>query len=165
MSRRRTLYILTICAVFVAIGVLLVRRGSTSDRIVGWFELAFFGLGLLVIGWTLVSPPRLALCATDLRLSGNLWHRPTERDWLECGEFRARRIGAGLGRPTLVVYQTNRTNWRGLRSLNRAIVGGDESIAAGFGGLSAGELAQLLNRYRRLGDRLIARGSQGGPPD
>lgn len=151
MSRRVNVRLLLIAVAFVAVsGWLAFDSGSTrpASEVIGWISLVFFGACLIAILWMLVSPPRLALSATGFRLAGNLWHRPTERVWIECGEFRARRIGAGLGRPNLVVYRTTRTDKRPLRSVNRAIVGGDESLVAGFDGLSAGELAELLNRYR-----------------
>jgi hypothetical protein len=134
LSQARSARLICLAAVFVVIGTLLIIRGD----VFGWVTVGFFGLCLLVFVIRLIRPPTLEFNQHSFTLHG-AFSRERTRSWAECGRFRAWR--------SAVVYRTTLTNKRWWRRVNRALTRADESIPVGFGGLSATDLADLMNRH------------------
>jgi hypothetical protein len=82
--------------------------------------------------------------------------KPFRREWAACSPFAA----SYAGRTKVVVYSTTNPNHAALRKLNTALAGGDEALQAGFGGLSAERLAQVMNEHRNA--KLASLGDQAG---
>ena len=62
-SKRTSSLLLLIAAVFVAIGVGMLRD-PTQNPAIGYLEIIFFGAGIPIFGWRL-SPPDLLTVAPD----------------------------------------------------------------------------------------------------
>jgi len=130
--------------VFVAVGILLVSQGNWA----GWLSIVFFGLGILVFASELVSPSILTV-DQDGFTSRPAWPgRSARTEWTECGVFRTLDSTGGLGRQNMVLYTTAAGRGSRLGQANRQLVGGSDALRAGYAGLSAVELASLLNQYR-----------------
>jgi hypothetical protein len=52
-SRKKLFFVMVGCAIFVALGVFLLKDGKVEDRIAGVAGIAFFGLCLLAVIWQL----------------------------------------------------------------------------------------------------------------
>ena len=144
MSRRRSIRTLLGCSAFVAIGVVYVVTGH-GGAVWPWVAVVFFGLGAIVMAAEVTRPSTLTLRADGFIERPALSPRRLSRSWPECGEFVPAHVGT-----TMVTYASTRTDVARLRSLNRRLIAGaDEAIRAGYGGLSAIELAALMNAYRR----------------
>jgi hypothetical protein len=140
MPRKRMVRYLILSVVFVAAGVVILPQNAWA----AWSAIGFFGLGVVVFTVQLVHPSVLLLDDDGFEPHVLLRHRGSRRQWNECSPFAA----SGTGPAQLVVYSTTRKNLTALRAVNSTLGGGDEGVQAGFGGLNAAELAQLMNRYR-----------------
>lgn len=129
MPRKRWVRYVLLGLVFVAAGVVIV----SSNPIIGWACIAFFGFGTLVLAMQLVRPSVLVLDGSGFSTRVLLQQRPRERMWRDCGPFSEWTEY----RTELVMFTVTR---RGGLS--------DKSIQAGYGGLNAHDLAALMNRYR-----------------
>ena len=157
---------LLIAVVFVVIGVVfvifhppLVFNSSGLTEVVGAAAVMFFGvLGIPAIIYQLVKPQRLTVDDDGFAMTSPFKRFAIERTWTECSPFDVRQLTATRANQ-LVVWSTQRTDKASLRAFSRRMTGGgDESITPGYGGLSAKQLATLLNAYR---DRALQR--QGLP--
>ncbi|HEY6796437.1 MAG TPA: hypothetical protein VI248_17310 [Kineosporiaceae bacterium] len=105
--------------------------------------LAAVGLiALAAAGVALVRPPTLVVDADGLALRTPLGERWRQR-WSDCGEFRTWRgdVVVWTAAPEAARHPRSAATWR-----RRADA--DTGLVAQFGGLSATDLAALLNRYR-----------------
>jgi hypothetical protein len=121
----------------IAVGVGVVGGLSAGKAL-----LLVVGLvGLVLSAVSLLRPPTLVLDAEGVALRtplGERWRRP----WSECDEFRTWRTFVIWNSPAEAARSPRRAAaWR-----KRADA--DVGLVAQFGGLSATDLAALLNRYR-----------------
>lgn len=127
--------IMLACATAAGVGVVNgLRGGAVVLVVVG-------ALGLLLAAMALLRPPTLVVDATGVALRtplGERWRRP----WDECGEFRVYK--------GFVVWNSQAEATRAPRRAAgwRKRADADAGLTAEFGGLSARDLADLLNRYR-----------------
>jgi len=123
-------------------GAIAVGVGVIGGLSAGKALLAAVGLiGLLLSAIALLRPPTLILDAAGLALRTPLGVR-WRRAWSECGEFRPWRTFVVWSGDLEAAHAPRRAAaWR-----KRADA--DAGLAAQFGGLSAADLADLLNRYR-----------------
>lgn len=136
MSRRRSTLLLLLCLTFVAVGaVVLFAAGEAA----GLLAMIFFGIGALVILGQVVRPDRLDLTAQGMTLHPSLLGRRTTRHaWASCSPFRVIDV-----RTTLVGYSfVEATDPSGQPRTRTG------ALQPGFDGLTAQELAALLNAYR-----------------
>jgi hypothetical protein len=102
-------------------------------------------VGVLAVGLSAVAvlrPPRLVVDAEGLALRTPLGERWRQR-WPDCGEFRIWRgdVVVWTAADEAARHPRRAATWR-----RRADA--DTGLVAQFGGLSARDLAALLNRYR-----------------
>lgn len=127
--------IMLACATAVGVGAVSGFHGAAVVLVV------VGALGLLLAAVALLRPPTLVVDASGLALRtplGVRWRRP----WDECGEFRVYK--------GFVVWNSHAEAARAPRRAAgwRKRADADVGLTAGFGGLSARDLADLLNRYR-----------------
>lgn len=113
----------------------------------GWLTLGFGLVGIAVFGVTLVRPNRLDLSAdgfTTVTL-GRRWSVA----WSDCGEFGTWKDTFYAGSPTMVVFECRAPTKGGaaLKLAADALTGANAGLPETYG-MSASELAALLNRYR-----------------
>jgi hypothetical protein len=147
--------------VFVAAGAVIVisDQRHAADAVassgqppwIGWFGIAFFGLGALIFGIQLIWPNSLTLDEHGYTLRIRADRRVFSRRWDECGPFTTAPAGS-FGAPVrVVVYKAAHSASSQLGRLNLDLTSGhgNEALPASrFGGLNADDLAALLNRYR-----------------
>lgn len=142
-SRRRTLGLLALSGGFAFAGVLMV--GADADF--GWLVAAFGLVGTLVFAIMLVRPNRLELSQQGLTTVtlGRRW----SVKWSECGEFRASKIDYNVAAPSMVVFDCSAPGVRShvLEAAAEALSGANAALPETYG-MSADELAELLNSYR-----------------
>jgi hypothetical protein len=142
-SRRRTVGLLILSAVFAVAGVLMV--GADADF--GWLVAAFGLVGTVVFVIMLLRPNRLELSEEGFT-AVTLGRRWTVK-WSECGEFRPSKVDFNIGSPAMVVFHCNAPSVRGhvLEAAAEALSGANAALPETYG-MPAGELAALLNTYR-----------------
>jgi len=133
MSRWRSVRFLVISLAFVAGGIIILYRNpwvAWESIAVGWATIAFFGFGVIVFAIQVIHPSVLVMDAEGFEARFSFQRKDHRRSWQECSAFSTMTTGA----TKLVVYT--------------AKTGGDGAVQVGYGGLSADELAALMNRYR-----------------
>jgi hypothetical protein len=140
MPKRRMVRFLVLSIAFVAAGVVMLPQNPW----LAWSAIGFFGLGLVVFAVQIVHSSVLLLDADGFEPHVLLHRRESRTQWEDCIAFTA----SDGGPAKLVIYSTTRKDLSALRAVNSALAGGDEAVQAGFGGLNATQLAQLMNRYR-----------------
>lgn len=140
MPRRRAVRLLVLVGAFVAVGIVIVPQSPW----VGWSAIAFFGLGVVLFAVQLARPTYLVLDESGFQLQAPFQRSAMQRAWEECSRFTAQHIGGTI----MVIYSSARDDHVPVRKATQVIAGGDEGVQAGFGGLSADQLAELMNRYR-----------------
>ncbi|MCL2781263.1 MAG: hypothetical protein FWD74_07210 [Actinomycetia bacterium] len=131
-SNKRLSRFITVGAVMVAWIVCLTLLPSAFA---GWVGGVF--AALLVIGLGIVRPDGLQLTESGFTRWSPRSRWPRQRTWWECGEFRPHR------RWRRISYQ------RRLAVASEGVDERRERIPSGYGGMSAADLAALLNRYRQ----------------
>ncbi|MDQ1551383.1 MAG: hypothetical protein QOD50_805 [Actinomycetota bacterium] len=144
MSRRRVGLFSLVAMVFVVGGIFLASRGNW----VGWLGIVFFGLGLLVFASELVHPSILVLDHSGFTSRPAWPGRASRTEWTECSALHAVDTTNGLGRQNMVLYVSKVARRSTFGRTNLRPVGGSDGLRAGYGRLSAVELAALMNRYR-----------------
>jgi hypothetical protein len=141
-SRGKLLGMLLVSAVFVVVGVFMVRAGQW----LGWLPIVFFGLGMAVFALQLlpnssyirVGPDGFTVC-TMFRVHSCRWG--------DVGAFKVGRVGT----KEIVVFNFSR-QYRGPRRLARLnvdVVSAEAAVAAaGTWNVRIDQLADVLNRYR-----------------
>ncbi len=140
-KRSQFLLLAAICLAFVLIGVWMIARGEWS----GWFCCGFFGLGSLV---ALIS---LQPNASSLELTPegftvrSLLRRTGTTRWEDVSDFGVGRIGPNA----MVMFNFVDSYKRAvpIRWVNSALTGYEAALPDCYG-LPAGELADLMNRYK-----------------
>lgn len=113
----------------------------------GWLFAGLFAVLGLWHAANLVRPATLRLDGDGFALTDPI-RRRWRREWSECSAFITWGSFGLRKRPVMVMYSSGRYDRALLRFLNILLSGGDESISAGFGRLSATRLAALMNEYR-----------------
>jgi len=133
---------LLVSAVFVVLGVIMVRAGQWF----GWLPIVFFGLGMAVLALQLlpnssylrIGPEGFTVCTV---------FRAHSCRWGDVGPFKVGRVGS----KEMVVFNFS-PQYRGPRRLARLnvdLVGAEAAVAsAGTWNVRMDQLADLLNRYR-----------------
>ncbi len=142
--RRRFAAYLVVSVGFVLVSVI----GVTDGQAFMWFPLVSFGFSAAILALQLGSPTRLELTATGFTMRTAV--RARSFNWSDVSEFRTRRNQVA---GQLVVFDSDvllggRSRGRMYR-LGTAWQSGDWSFRARDYGMSADELAALLNRYRQ----------------
>ena len=110
----------------MAIGIILLPHNPW----VAWAGIVFFGLGDIVFVIQVIRPSLLVLDADGFQSRVLFRRSGYKRKWVDCSVFTPTSMGA----TKLVTYST--------------ATGGNEAVQTGYGGLSADQLADLMNRYR-----------------
>lgn len=139
-SRRKWLLIAAGSATFVALGSWLVTAGAS---VVGWMNIAFFGLCLLTAVWLLLVGGTLTLTQEGMQVRhlGRAW--PLLR-WTDCSDFRPWHFPAA---PALVVfaYTGRRLPWQpGMATRGTRTLTGSNAALPDTYGLAAADLADIL---------------------
>lgn len=151
--------------VFVGFGLLLgtgtmgfLGWMAVPARIVGWFAVAFFGLGVLVtVVQLLIKGSYLVLSRDGFQMFGIRKSRLIP--WSEVRVFTPytppnlasavlpRRINDLGPKMVLFDYRPEVKSFRRMRAVNRTLTGHDAGLADTYG-LKAEELATLMNDWR-----------------
>ena len=141
-SRAKTILLLLVALVFVAIGVFALADREWG---VGLSCTIFFGLGAVI-------------AAIQLR-PGAAYLRLTEEGFVVCSMFRAGalvpwnrvsnfRVGSlPLAGKKMVVYDSSSPTKRGLRQINRELIGASDGLPDNYG-MKYDALAALMNDWR-----------------
>ncbi|MGI8809890.1 MAG: hypothetical protein ACR2KK_19020 [Acidimicrobiales bacterium] len=142
-SRLRIVGLIAISAFFTAAGVLMVRARAEA----GWATLAFGLVCLAVFVFIFFRPNRLELSADGFATVtlGRRWNV----EWSQCGEFGVYKDEYTLGSTPMVVFDYDAPGKdHVLLDLTAiALVGSNATLPETYG-MSASDLAELLNRYR-----------------
>lgn len=143
-SRVRTMLLLVVSIFVLAIGVGVVATGEQG----GWWMIAG---GAALTGFLcllLVRPNRLELDDQGFT-TVTPFGRRSRVEWHDCGEFRVSRpdVDGSFRAPLRVVYDTEDSNRHGLALVSELVAGGSAALPDTYG-MSAENLADLLNRYR-----------------
>jgi hypothetical protein len=111
--------------VFVAVGLWMIGQVAW----VGWLSIAFGGVGALASLLELIAPSSLLLDADGFTSWKPLRPRRTHL-WTSCSDFEVALVSK---RQSLVAYSLDRHT---------------KYLSAGYGSLSASQLAALMNAYR-----------------
>ena len=140
--RKQTLYLL-LCLALTGMDVFVI---VTDGGIVGWFGLVFFGLGSLVFAVQFMPSASYLSLTTEGFIVSALFRKWPLIRWEDVSEFRV-----AAAPPTgmkMVVFDWHRSTKPRLRRINRALVGAGEGLPDTYG-LKPGDLAELLNRWRK----------------
>lgn len=136
MPRRRSALILLYSVLFVGAGVLLLER-NVFVAVLGFL---LGGAGCVVSILNLVRPQWLRLGPNEFA-SWQLF-RPTNRwEWTNCSPFSTVQISR---RQSLVAFTTE----GGVENPSKRAKDSEKYLNSGYGGLTAPELADLMNGYR-----------------
>jgi len=140
-KRLKYLLFALLSAAFVAGGVLMVRDGQR----LGWFEIFFFGTGLIVF-CLLLLPGSAYLKLDPAGFTFCSLFRPHSMRWYEVDSFATGRIGTNK----LVVFNFSELH-RGQQRLRKisSAISGYEAALPGTYGLKAEDLAALMNDWRQ----------------
>lgn len=136
----RHIMLVALSGIFVVLGLLIAKDHS----ILGWFTVAFFGLGVLVEIVTLVpgsSYLELSSSGITVRTLYRTWHV----NWSDVSDFFVSRVG-GRDMVCWNYSSSYSASLRG-RKISRSLAGVEAGLPDTFG-LSATELANLLNQWR-----------------
>ena len=139
MSRRRSALILVCAFAFAAVGFGLVSQVEWA----AWLAFGLAAFGILGSTMELVAPSQLRLDPAGFTTWRPVRPRDVRTPWADCDRFETIQVSR---RQKLVIYTV----------ANPARSGRDEEIrlstrylAGGYGGLSAVQLADLMNGYRQ----------------
>lgn len=155
MSRRRSAGMLAVAVAFAAVGVYWIAVGFLP----GWIVVAFFGCASLLWAAELVRPSALHLDTTGFVVTRPL-RRSHRRRWSDCSRFVAWGPTSSKRKPS-VMYSTDGNDKLLRRTASTLLWGGDEVVPAGFGRLTARQLAELMNQYREV---VVDRPADQPPP-
>lgn len=144
-SRGKTLLYLFASLVFVFASVFLIRD-SASDETGLWWGIAFFGLCALVFAWALVRPQTLMLDGNGFAVGGAFVRSPHHIPWQDVQGFYVYSLPRG-GKMIGYNFEPGARKDSALRSVARRL-GAEAALPKGWP-LSAEEMAELLNDYRR----------------
>jgi hypothetical protein len=145
-NRWKVLVLLAVSLVFTAIGVGMAADG----RWMGWVAVGFFGLGVVVFTVQLLPGSASLRLGPDGFVICSLF-RPSTCRWSDVARF-----GVGTVGPKRMVVFDFAPNARGsvaLRRLATALSGWEGALPDCYG-MSAEELAALLNAYKEAAGRL-----------
>ena len=141
-SRAKSLGMLAVCAVFVAILAWSAQADPGHDKALSVGGAVFFALGLPLFGWELYRPDRLTLGPDGLAWTG-LWRTRRYR-WTDLSAFSVMRI---RGSALIGFSQLDRPKANWLAAVNKGILG-QEGAFPGLWEISAQEVCDLLNAAR-----------------
>lgn len=119
----------------------------------GWWAVAGGAVLTGFLGLLLVRPNRLELDDQGFTTVTPLGRR-SRVEWRRCGAFRVHRpdIDGSFRAPLRVVYDTEDSNGHPLALVSQVVAGGSAALPDTYG-MSAADLADLLNRYRTAATR------------
>lgn len=128
--------LLAISCTFVAIGVWMIRDGNA----LGWFELAFFGVGALVFVIALARGMGLSLDEDGFTLA-TIW-RSSTFEWRDVSEF----VVGSAARQKMILFDDRPQG--NLSDINRRLTGHNCAIPAVMTSGSMQEVCDQLNAFR-----------------
>ncbi|MBO9514267.1 MAG: hypothetical protein J7549_09130 [Variovorax sp.] len=140
-SRRKHLLLLAVACAFVAGGVISLHAGHP---LAGWLGIVFFGFCALVFAAYLVpggNHLRLGAEGFTVRSLFRDWHVA----WPDTSEFFVARISGN--KSVCWNYSSTYSKYTRSRIIARGLTGAEASLPDTYG-LSADDLAQLLNQWR-----------------
>jgi hypothetical protein len=143
-NRLRYLLFMTSSAGFVAGGALMVREGDPM----GWAGILFFGAGVIVF-CVLLLPGSAYLKLDPAGFTVCSLFRAHSTRWYEVNSFEVGRIG---GRKLVVFNFSNLHRGQGFARKLSSAIGGYEGALPETYGLSAEDLAAMMNDWRQRGD-------------
>ena len=167
--RRVVSVVLNAALALIAIPLVLITWGYTTQEALSWLRAALFGFE---IGEVRISLARI-LFAIGLFLALVFATRLAQR-WLDAGVLRSQRIDQGIansihtavGYTGFIVAVLAAVSYGGLDITNFAIVAGALSVGIGFGLQSivnnfVSGLILLVERPVKVGDRISVKGQEG----
>ena len=145
-SRLRTTLLLIVSVFALGIGVAAVAGGEKN----GWLIVAVGALLTIFMCLLLLRPQRLELDEKGLTTVNPLGKRWSV-EWRECGTFRTAypvALGSSTHTSAQVVFECEESERSLARSLITHMVAGGSASLPDTYGMSAKNLATLLNRYR-----------------
>ena len=140
-GRAKWLGVFAICVSFVAIAVWL---GPSED------PMLYYGAGGFFLVCALVALPQMIGVGASLALDRmgftcRTLFKSFRREWTDCSSFAPARVGLN----TMVAFETRQdlASHPKMSELNRQVVGAAGALPDTFG-LSADELAELMNAFR-----------------
>jgi hypothetical protein len=156
-SPGKWLTILAGCALFVGVGVFMITSPAFFRRsylgvpadIVGWFDIVFFGLGVIVCVVALM-PGRSHLTLDANGFTVHSLFRSSTARWEDVDDFAA--VNMAVVHPTrkimLVGYNDRTQAQRSLARANMGLVGRNSALPDTYG-MTAADLAHVMLLWRR----------------
>ena len=140
-SVRRSLLFALLCLAFAAIGIwMIVSKGTWM----AWATTAFFGVGTLVLGSTLLPGSSYLELRGDAFTVCSLW-RAQSFQWRDVGPFKVGYLGPK--RAVLFDMAPEYHERTAARKAARMLAGSEGALPDTFG-KSADDLARLMNEWR-----------------
>ncbi len=130
-----------LCCFCAIVGTLFVMR---SGPVVAWVSILFFGIGVTLSTWQLISPSRLLIDADGFTVVQGF--RPHRTAWTDVERFAAYELMTVIG-PRFVYYNYVPSRRPAGAALNRAVSDFDAGLPDTYG-LPARDLAMLLEAFR-----------------
>jgi hypothetical protein len=144
-KRGRAIAPLAVSLLFVVSGLWLARDPAEYDRVLGYADAIFGGLGS-AISIIMLLPGNSFLKLDDVGFTYGLLFRKKFRRWAEVSSFTS--VNLGVSRPNMSVgWQLLPAYKSTARKINRAILGCDEALPHTYGDKDSLELAQLMNKW------------------
>jgi hypothetical protein len=152
-SRRKWLLVLLGCALFTAVGIVMVSQAAGG----GWFVAIFFAVGAIVAAFMLLpGAGALALDADGFQATSLFRRRRTR--WQDVTGFEAVQIPPSMQK--MIVFDDSKMTGRTIAKLNAAIAGHNAGLPDTYG-LLGDDLARLMTQWRQ---RAVAHPSEGVTP-
>ncbi len=143
-SVRRTIVLLVVSLVALGVSAAAAAAGERA----GWWGVIGSAVLTAFMCLLLVRPNRLELDERGFT-SISVLGRRSRVEWRDCGPFRTERpdVDGSYRAPLQVVFDTRESDGHRLALLGQILAGGSAALPDTYG-MSAADLADLLNRYR-----------------
>ncbi len=142
-SMRKTLYLLFVSAVFVAVGIWMIVAGENIT--IGWLCVVFFGLGIPLSIWMLISPVQVMLTEEGFVVK-SLWGRNFKCAWKDVDHFYIYKQSAAslVG----IVFSSTYHKQEIGRSIAKSVSGHEAALPNGLT-VSSEKLCELMEDWRQ----------------
>lgn len=139
-SRLKSTLFGLICLIFVLMGIWILS--DPENALMGWFTIAFFGLGLAIFIMQLIRPGRLTLDQNGFEQV--ILGRSLTCKWTEVSDFGVLKVKHNK----FVSFSRQQDEGKMLAGVSKTLTGGHSGMLGDSFGMKPKELAILMNEYR-----------------
>ncbi|MCD8447082.1 STM3941 family protein [Tenacibaculum finnmarkense] len=149
-NQLKTLILFLGCSAFVVIGVFILD----SDPKIGWGNIIFFGLGVIV---SLIQfyPNSTYLKLTDSGFEVKVLFRSNFTKWTDIKGFRQGKIKGN--KMIFFDYTDNHKKWNNGKKVAKFLSGKEGAIQSSYN-ISTDKLIELMTEYKRKSKNMVQQG-------